>query len=472
MISLRRAIVRGLTGLCVALCAGCSKQRPNIVVIVLDTARPDYLSVYGHPRRTTPYLEELAAQSTRFDRAYSTSSWTLPAHASLFSGTLPEQHGATQQHPHVDEHVPLLAQRLAQGGYQTAGFSNNPWVSERTGLSRGFEQFQDRWKRGQKSPDEQHPTIQAIDEWFGRRDVDRPFFLFVNLIEPHMPYVPPWSLAREFMPQQTTWAAAIARFFPKGQPQAVTHRHYAGKDPLSAEEWSELAELYEGDLLACDQLTRAIMRQVDRNTDPENTLVFVLSDHGENLGDHGHISHVFNVYDSNLRIALLARGRGFEPGRHEERLAQIVDIYPTVLHAAGLDVEASCRGRDLRDELSAQRAMSASLDFPTLSLDTFPADLRASGVLKPFERELEAAIGPRYKLIHASDGSEQLFDLVEDPGELRPLALDRVPEPTVIGLRTALDAARAARPAARSATTTEAQDSETLEALRALGYTK
>src|SRR5438552_4239230 len=111
-------------------------KKPDVVVIVMDTARPDYLSVYGHPRPTTPFLEELARESTRFDRAYSTSSWTLPAHASLFTGTLPEVNQATQKNPKLGPELPVLAERLASAGYQTVGISNNVWVASHTGLAR------------------------------------------------------------------------------------------------------------------------------------------------------------------------------------------------------------------------------------------------------------------------------------------------------------------------------------------------
>src|SRR5206468_671359 len=107
--------------------SGCSRaqRNPDVVVIVMDTARPDYLSAYGHPHPTTPFLDEFARQSVRFDRAYSTSSWTLPAHASLFTGTAPEIHQATQKNPVLGNELPVLAERLASAGYQTVGFSNN-----------------------------------------------------------------------------------------------------------------------------------------------------------------------------------------------------------------------------------------------------------------------------------------------------------------------------------------------------------
>src|SRR5678816_3797646 len=122
---IRTWIARFATVCALALFACCSRTPPppNVVVIVLDTARPDYLSVYGHPQPTSPFLEEFARSGVRYDCAYSTSSWTLPAHASLFTGLLPESHGATQNHPKLDEELPVLAERLAQKGYRTAGIS-------------------------------------------------------------------------------------------------------------------------------------------------------------------------------------------------------------------------------------------------------------------------------------------------------------------------------------------------------------
>lgn len=457
----------------VALAAACSKPAPpNVVVIVLDTARPDYLSVYGHPRPTSPFLEAFAKDGVRYDRAYSTSSWTLPAHASMFSGLLPAVHHATQQHPQIEDSAPLIAERLANAGYETAGFSNNPWVSQATGLARGFQHFQDKWKKVDRAEATAatHPTVVGVKEWLDARAKDKPFFVFVNLIEPHMPYLPNWEAAQPFFPDQQSWFNAVSKFFQKGKPHAVKDRHYGRKDPLSPEEWKELTSLYEGELRLTDAITQAIVEVVDAHSDPANTLVLLVSDHGENLGDHGHLSHMFNLYDSNIRIALLARGPGFARGTDEKKLVQITDIYPTLLRAADLEVDKGCVGIDLRRPLPQTRLLSVSLDLPTQSLDTFPEEMRASGVLDPYKRSLEAAVSTRFKMIRGSDKTEELYDIVADPNELHPLKIEDVGAPLVKGMSAFIDVAStqgtgsAASPAALS------RDPEVIEALRSLGY--
>jgi arylsulfatase A-like enzyme len=266
------------------------------------------------------------------------------------------------------------------------------------------------------------------------------------------------------------WRKAIDELYVDGKAAALTNRHYAGTQPLDEREWELLRKLYEGELLYTDQITKAILQTVDATSDPEETLVFLLSDHGENLGDHGHLSHIFNVYDSNLKIACLARGPGFEAGATERRLVQIVDVYPTVLRAAGLEPEPQCAGLDLCGELPDARLLSASLDYPTITLRTFPKEMRESGVLAPFERELQAAVSRRYKIIRGSDGREEIYDLVADPREEHPLDAGQVDEAAVKGLAAFLALSRTPADSPTPADGSLPTDPETIEALRSLGY--
>jgi arylsulfatase A-like enzyme len=239
---------------------------------------------------------------------------------------------------------------------------------------------------------------------------------------------------------------------------------------LSAAELSQLGRLYEGELRRTDTLVRAILEVVDASSDPKHTLVFLLSDHGDNLGDHDHLGHVFNLYDSNLRIALLARGPGFPAGSVERRPAHITDLYPTILGAAGLEVEAGVAGIDLRRDLPAARLLAAQLDFPVYVLSVFPRSIVETGVLRPYERGIEAAIDGRLKLIRGSDGTAELYDLLADPGETRPLPADGTDGAALERLHAFLD--DAGSPAVPSDEAAEALDARTTEALRALGYAK
>lgn len=476
MSSVRRRIALFVLSCCAALWASaCSKPAPpNIVIVVLDTARPDALSVYGAARPTSPFLEEFAKAGTTYERAYSSSSWTLPAHATLFTGALPTVHHATQSHPKLEASVPTLAERLSAAGYETAGFSNNPWVSATTDLSRGFARFVDKWEkredRANANP-QAHPTVRAVDEWLATQKSEKPFFLFVNLIEPHMPYLPPPECAAPFLDDPNSLPALTERYFKRGEPNALLVRHYAGKEPLTADDWATLRALYEGELRYVDSLTRAIVDAAERRGGSDKTLVFLVSDHGENLGEHGHIGHTFNLYDSNVRIALLARGPSIAAGARERKLTQIADVYATALAAAGLKRDPHCVGQDLRQPLSNSRVLYAALDRPEISFGVFPKVVVESGALKRFDRELEAVIGPRYKLIRASDGSEELFDLLADPNELHPLPSAEEASSFVTSARGVISAVRAAGTSASGAAALSS-DPKVLDALRSLGYTQ
>lgn len=455
-----------------ALALGCSHSKPpNVVIVVLDTARPDKLSVYGDPRPTSPFLAEFARQGTTYERAYASSGWTLPAHATLFTGTLPAMHHATQTNPRLAPEVATLAEELAQAGYATGGFSNNPWVAEHTGLARGFQRFVDKWEKRDRANDDPaaHPTVQSVRAWLGETETE-PFFLFVNLIEPHMPYLPPLSAAAPFFPDAEAAANAANRFFEKGKPFGITARHYQGDAPLAKEEWAELEALYAGELRYTDTIVRSIVAAVDARAQGEDTLVFLVSDHGESFGDHGHISHNFHLYDSNVRVALLARGPGIAAGARERKLAQLADVFATALSAAGIAPDERCVGADLRKPLPSARVLYAALDQPVISLAALPESLRASGKLKRYERELEAVIGPRWKLIRGSDGSEEIYDLMEDPNEERPLVIGDDNSAFVGKARGVMEAVRTSGSTSSRSSVTD--DPRVRESLKALGYSQ
>ena len=470
---------------------GCRETpaEPNIVIIVQDTVRPDRLSAYGHPKPTSPFLDSFAASGVRFDRAYSSSSWTLPAHASLFTGTPPRIHRATQGRPHVEASLPLLAEELAEAGYQTAGFSANMWVSELAGLNRGFTHFENLNKgiyshhvkelasdpQGLSRPTASHYVVSRVLSWLDEeRDSSQPFFLFVNVVEPHLPYLPDWASARNFLPSRNARFGIIRRYYPGADPTRLLYRHYARENPLSNTEWEMLAAMYDGTLHLADRITQAIVTAVDEETDADHTLVFILSDHGENLGDHRHIGHFFNLYDSNLRILLAARGPGFNPGLVEAGPVQISDVHATALAAAGLTSPSNSSGHDLRKPLPEHRIVEAALDYPSISLDMFKG-MRARHELKPYEVSLAAAVGPRYKVIRSTDlegqlVAEEIYDILEDPGEEHPLVPGEIDSETLATLRAGITSAAITHPT--DSGLLDDLDPETREGLRALGYVR
>ncbi len=482
--TLRRALVL-LSLLLAAAAPACSSRAPtpNLVVIVLDTVRPDFLSVYGHPRPTTPFLERFAAAGTRYDRAYSTSSWTLPAHGSLFTGTLPKVHLANQTHGRVATSLPLLSQELTAAGYETAAFSNNVWVGERSGLDDGFahyvplhEGYRGRVealagdREGADQPVEDNETVRAVRDWLAARDGERPFFAFVNLVEPHMPYVPTWETAQHFLEAREQRWRAIQSLYPGGREIRLMRRHYLGPDRPDEAELEVARRMYEAELREADRITEALLAAFDAASDPADTLVFVLSDHGENFGEHGHLAHVLNLYDTNLRIPLIARGPGFAAGATSDELVQILDLYPTLLRAAGVEPGPHSIGVDLRGDVPDERELIATLEYPRVSLRMFGKHRESPRITQQHGRELEAVVTPRFKLIRGSDGTEELYDLRADPGETRPLAATDVGADVLARLRSAADREQAAAATAGAAEGEGWDDPEGLEKLRAMGY--
>ena len=179
--------------------------------------------------------------------------------------------------------------------------------------------------------------ISSLRRWWAReRDAARPLFLFVNVVQPHAPYTPTWNAAKAHFDSRQSWMAAMQRYSADG-PRGLFERHYGRSDPLDAGEWELVRALYAAELEQTDRLARRLLELIDAGCDPDETLVLIVSDHGENLGDLDHTSHMFSLNEALTRVLCLARGPGFVAGARDARLAQLQDVYPTFLNAAGLD---------------------------------------------------------------------------------------------------------------------------------------
>ena len=441
-------------------------DRPNLVLIVMDTTRADRLSVYGHEADTSPQLAALAAQGTRFERAWSVSSWTLPSHASLLTGQPPDIHGADQEHYKIRPEVPTLAEQLSASGYQTAGFSNNPWVGKRSHLSRGFAVFEDMWRgredrRSWWKTHGAHPTVAAARAWQREVGEEQPYFAFINLIEPHLPYRPPEADGEPFFPSEEAFVRARDSF-PKAN--RLMARHYRGEKPLSDNEWDDLRALYDGELHRVDTVAAELARVLTGKR--RETLVIITADHGEHISEHGLMGHVFSLHEEVVRVPLLLVGAGVAAGATRDEPASLLDVYTTLAAAAGLEVASP--GLDLRQPLPAEgeRTLTLSYAWPRLAIDSLPQHVTSAEAMQPYLRALRGAVDGRWKVIRGSDGVEWWYDLSRDPHELHPLALEEVPEAVVARLRAA-----AGEPRGKSEDDGEqGYDPETEAELRSLGY--
>jgi arylsulfatase A-like enzyme len=452
------------------------------VLIVLDTVRADRVRCVEEGASLTPELDAFCKRSIRFTRASSTSSWTLPAHASLFTGLYPIEHGATQEHTRLDADAVTLAEILGARGYRTYGVSANPMVSRKSGLARGFDSFEETWRsrRGRGFPEAaEHPNNRAVADLLGAGTNAAPFFLFVNYIEAHRPNNPPEPYrSRALSPGRDEPAVKRAR-------QRSARNHYLDPAAISAAEFAILGELYDGEIAYLDALVGGLLARMEADGQLENTLVIVTSDHGENLGDRGHFRHIFSLTGGSVRVPLLIRLPGDRrAGEVNAEPVGLVDVFATLLAQAGAEPPSGpLAGRDLLASPDTSAAVVAEYYFPNQALGLFAKDSTPDPPpqLGPYLRRLRSIEADGLRFVWGSDGRHELYDLAADPEEHR----DRFGDPrfaaATTGLRERLDAfvqsgggptplPEAAPNAAPTEGVFEDLDPESARLLRELGY--
>lgn len=441
---------------------------PNVVLIVIDTARADHFSCYGYLQPTTPHLDAFARDALRFEHAYSVSTWTLPAHASLFTGLFPVTHRATQEHLFLDDRFETLAELLRGRGYTTAAFSGNPWVSRRTNLSQGFDVVEEMWGRPDAAETDVHPhaTNRLIFDWLRRRDAQRPFFLFVNYIEPHFPYDAPAAYEGPFVAPDTT----------SEERQAAQVRWvdwYLHPTPFAPRVAALRRALYDAELAYADAIVAELLTELQRIGLYDHSIIVVTSDHGENLGDHGHLDHVFSLYNSTLHVPLLIRLPGGRLGNTVRTdPVQLTDVFSTLTAATGVTVDNNqlVTGHNLLDApMPADRAVFAEYYYPQQALSVFPADQQSSPALDRFRRRLRSIQVGAQKLIWSSNGQHELYDLRVDPDERQNLAT-QAPELRVVLDQQLQDMVQRFQGLEPLPLPSPGLDAATRERLRSLGY--
>lgn len=439
--------------------------RPNVVLIVMDTVRADLLSCYGYEPDTSPNLRALRDEGVLFTRAHSTSSWTTPGHGSLFTGLYSIAHGATQERWRLEKDNVTLAEVLADQGYETIGIVENAMLSGKQGFSQGFNQYREIWRIKGKPKSPNH-SLDVFREFVENYDGDSPYFIFVNLIAPHSPY----NSSRGFMKRFITDASIKIT-------DNQWRRYYSGKLKFTRPQLRHLRELYQAELLFTDHVVGLLRETLEKVGDWNNTLFIVTSDHGENFGEHGHVDHVFNLYEQTTRIPLLIHnGKEFGGGRVDERPVQLVDIFPTVLSLVGVDTaDYPVHGLDLASNaIGANRPSYLEYYYPhqvfrALRKQTAEDDPR----LAPYRRLLRAVIRDDVKLIWGSDGNHELYDLAADPGETRDLMTSpdfRVQRETLTELLETFVEGHGTTTYSGAPVLLDVADEETQEALRSLGY--
>lgn len=306
------------------------RPRPNVVVYLVDTLRADRLGCYGHPKPTSPHLDRFAEGATLFENAVAQAPWTRPSVASVLTGLGPLSHGVRTLEDRLPDAADTLAERLRAAGYRTAAFSTNAHVGEDTGLAQGFDDFL-------FLPQEDSAAVgRRVAAWLDQRR-EEPFFLYVHTLDPHSPYTPPPDLRR--------------RFAPGARPEAGSLEHvrriYAVRGRRRAARIAEVDPLYDAEVAANDRSFGALLSALRERKLFDGSLIVFVSDHGEALGERGAFGHAQSLYAEELDVPLVVKRPGQTRGERISRLAQHVDLLPTVLAAAGLPPASGLPGRDL-----------------------------------------------------------------------------------------------------------------------------
>lgn len=439
--------------------------QPNLVLVVMDTAR--YGALFGSQRdETIPHISTLAAEGTTYSRAFSTAPWTLPSHASLFSGTHSSKHGAHAGHKQLDDSLRTLSEVFDDAGYETAAVSNNTWISEEFGFSRGFDTFHKTWQYVQSDTDlgeiartkegtamfralasrltDGNPVVNVanavygkflrkqnddgakqtnewIADWLTERSGDDPFFLFANYLEPHLEYRPPKQYAERFLPDGVSFEAAM-------EVSQDAWGYIAGEVSIADHEFEILRALYHAEIAYLDERIGELRNLLVEAGEWDDTIFVVTSDHGENIGEHGMMDHQYCLYDTLTHVPLIIHGDGFETGTTNDELIQLTDLVPTLLDAAGIDdsaMRSQTQGRSFHPEsetparehvISEYMAPQPSMDALQKRVGTLTEELRQ------YDRSLRAIRTKEHKLIVGSDGSREFYHVDDDPAEQQDLA--------------------------------------------------
>ena len=325
--------------LLLAGCSGGADPPPDLLLVSLDTLRADRLSSYGHDRDTTPFLDGLAERGVRFARAYSPSAQTAPAHMSLFTGLYPFAHGVGNVNagatnaPTLSEARTTLPELLSEAGFQTAAFSDGGNVMPEMGFARGFDER--RFVLG-----EARPQLEAVRAWLADSDPDRPAFLFFHTYATHSPYLPGPAYRGRYT--DPAYQGVFRRRLDElvGRPRLETFAQAARfLDPFEGMDERDVAwlsDLYDEAVASVDGLVERVVTAWEAHRDQARTLAIVLSDHGEEFGEHGSLGHKRGVYRELVHVPFIAAGPGLAP-RVVEAPVDLTGLVATVCEWLGID---------------------------------------------------------------------------------------------------------------------------------------
>jgi arylsulfatase A-like enzyme len=439
-------------------------DRPNVILISVDTLRSDRIGCYGNPRETSPTIDRLARDGVRFRRVVAPSNWTLPSHYSMMTSLYPTAHGVNPdralfgglRRPTGSVGIrgspgqQTLAERMESLGYLTAAVTENGWVHPAFGFDQGFASYV------ADTAGTMERTRARVLDWLSAQQ-DLPFFLFVHTYQPHQPYDQPPPYDAIFVEPGHVGYALPGVTVPVEVLEDFQKGFYLPTDA----DVEAFRALYDGEVRYVDDLVAELVASLEELGLVGRTVVIFTSDHGEEIFEHGRFSHGDALYDEVMRVPLIVWGPGrIEAGVEIEPAVSLVDILPTIVELAGGVVEGPVQGRSLLAGLTGNPDAIGS------------RELFGEGIGKDS--------GPFYCVWRGSDKyiltpgqtetNEELYDLSSDPGETANLAASDAA--TAAELRGVIEGWVEANRRIGEAFggDSAAPEPEVLERLRALGY--
>lgn len=471
-------------------------SQPDILFLVLDTQRADRLGCYGHQRAVTPNLDRFAQEAVLFAQAISPAQWTIPSHASMFTGLYPTAHQVTQSHRALGPERPHLAELMSAAGYETVAFCNNPLVGIlNNGFKRGFHtffnyggafpstpaessslpwplsrlaaaytQFLRRisypiqnffahselafflslnawmtplWSQLANFKGQNERSMQDVIHFLQKREQEpnrRPLFLFINLMETHLPFWPPRQVLEKVAPYLNRDAAARAVMHTWNREAYRWQAPLA--EPLPDLDKQVLEDLYDAEVAYQDGYLGPFFDLLRQRTNQENTLTVVAGDHGDGIGEHGYMGHSFVAYQELVHVPLLLHWPGKLTPDTLETPVSTRRVYHTMLDAAAavpdplphldtaevksLTLLETVRGRD-PEQSSAYTEIYPPLNFVKA------IERRQPELLEPYGcyRVRRALVKDNYKLIEVDNAAAELYDLQADAAETTNIIHDQ-----------------------------------------------
>jgi uncharacterized sulfatase len=512
----------------------------NTIMIVLDTHRYDRLGSYGYQRPTTPNLDSFASESLFFKTAIAPGQWTIPSHASLFSGEAPAVHGTVQADDALPKEFQTLASRLSTAGVKTTGFCNNPLVGViQNGFKRGFENFYNYCGAVPSTPQKQkddflkplrklwskytqllrrlsYPiqnTFASPNEFFLaalrplfvplwtkagnfkgmnarsikdtsafvrnlENDRDKQHFVFLNLMETHLPYAPPDNFVKQFVPYyyETPESQHFMRDFNKKAMQWLIPL----VEPFNEIEASTLSDMYDAEVAYQDHLLAQLISALDTKYHRENTMVIFLADHGEMLGEHGYMGHGFGVHEELVRVPLFMRVPGLSHPKQVDQRVSITQVFHTVLDYFGFESIMMPYANEV--DVSSQSLLRTKSQVNNLPKNVISEAFSPENAIKIMERHHpdlidkykanvthHAVYQEDEKMVAIDSFSKVLYNLAGDPDENQPYQ----DEKRIAALSKVLDAyleVSASRGSGSSRNKVSLKDELIQQRMRDLGY--